>query len=47
MGVAGISSLSDDIGKDYGMIFLSDSIQNKNALLPFVSALSTPFFFKI
>lgn len=41
LGLVGLSSLSNDIGKDYGMIFLSDSIQdNKNILLPFASSLS-------
>ena len=41
IGLVGISSLSNDIGKDYGMIFLSDSIQDKkDALLPFASNFS-------
>lgn len=41
IGLVGISSLSDDIGKDYGMIFLSESIQeDRKVLLPFASTLS-------
>lgn len=41
IGLVGISSLSDDIGKDYGMIFLSDSLHdNKDTLLPFASNFS-------
>lgn len=41
IGIFGISSLSDDIGKDYGMIFLSDSIQDKKeVLLSFASNFS-------
>lgn len=42
IGLVGISSLSDDIGKDYGMIFLSETIQeDRNVLMPFASALSS------